>query len=542
MRLAFLVRLNDRLRQLDAPEEIAFEAARLLGEFTGADRVGYAEDGGDGKTVTVTRNYTAGVPGIEGRYRYVDYDPTLLRNLRAGRTVVRPDIAHDPSLSGAAKAAHEALQVGALVNVPLLKGGQLHAILLVHARAARHWTPGEVALFEDVAERLRADLARARAEAELRATRTWLATALGSMNEAVFAVDASGRFLHANQAFLAFYRFDEASPGPRNMRELRHKLQVFLPDGTPAAPRQRPVQRALRGESCRDVEYVLRRSDTGELRHGVYSFAPMRDAGGRIVGAVVTARDVTEHKRLHAELEAAQAELRRLLAALEQAREQERLRIARELHDDLQQTLAAVLVEAGVARGGAGVAGGAVQAALSHIEALARQALTSTRRIIRDLRPQALEELGLVAALQGLAAQVASAGGPACTVDASALEPAGEPRLVPLATTLYRVTQEALNNVVKHASARTVRIVLGGGLHGALRLSITDDGVGLPQGRALRPDAFGLAGMRERVRAVGGTLRLRSRPGWGTTVEVRIPGPSPGGFSTRPEPASRPPP
>jgi len=542
MRLAFLVRLNDRLRQLDAPEEIAFEAARLLGEFTGADRVGYAEDGGDGKTVTVTRNYTAGVPGIEGRYRYVDYDPTLLRNLRAGRTVVRPDIAHDPSLSGAEKAAHEALQVGALVNVPLLKGGQLHAILLVHARAARHWTPGEVALFEDVAERLRADLARARAEAELRATRTWLATALGSMNEAVFAVDASGRFLHANQAFLAFYRFDEASPGPRNMRELRHKLQVFLPDGTPAAPRQRPVQRALRGESCRDVEYVLRRSDTGELRHGVYSFAPMRDAGGRIVGAVVTARDVTEHKRLHAELEAAQAELRRLLAALEQAREQERLRIARELHDDLQQTLAAVLVEAGVARGAGAAAGASVPPAIGHIEALARQALTSTRRIIRDLRPQALEELGLVAALQGLAAQVTGAGGPSCTVDTQALAPADEPRLVPLATTLYRVTQEALNNAVKHAAARAVRITLASGARGELYLMVADDGVGLPRGHGLRPDAFGLAGMRERVGAVGGTLRLRSRPGRGTTVEVRIPDASQGFFSTRPGPASRRPP
>jgi len=159
MRLAFLVRLNDRLRQLDEPEEITFEAARLLGEFTNADRVGYAEDGGD----------------------------------------VRP---------------HHGQRAAA-------QGRQLHAILFVHTRAARHWTPGEVALFEDVAERLRADLARARAEAELRATRTWLETAPGSMNEAVFAVDASGRFLHTNQAFLAFYRSDDASPGPRNMRELR---------------------------------------------------------------------------------------------------------------------------------------------------------------------------------------------------------------------------------------------------------------------------------------------------------------------------------
>lgn len=75
-RLAFLVRLNDRLRPLDDPAKIRLEGARLLGEFTGADRVGYAEDAGDGQTVTVTRHHTAGVPDIEGRHRHDDYGPT----------------------------------------------------------------------------------------------------------------------------------------------------------------------------------------------------------------------------------------------------------------------------------------------------------------------------------------------------------------------------------------------------------------------------------------------------------------------------------
>jgi signal transduction histidine kinase len=85
------------------------------------------------------------------------------------------------------------------------------------------------------------------------------------------------------------------------------------------------------------------------------------------------------------------------------------------------------------------------------------------------------------------------------------------------------VTQEALNNVAKHAAARAVRIVLASGPRGTLRLSVADDGVGLSEAQIRRPDAFGLAGMRERVRAVGGTLRLRGREGRGTTVEVEIP-------------------
>lgn len=522
-RLTFLVQLNDRLRRVDEPARITSEVARLLGEFTGVDGVTYAEDSGDGQTVTVTRHRAAGGPGVEVHLRYDDYGPELLQALRAGRTVVRPDLACDPSVSPEEKAVHAELQVGATVSVPLLKGGRLHSTLAVHSRAARSWTPGEVVLFEEVAQRLRADLERARAEAALRSARSWLAAALASMNDAVFITDTKGRFLEFNEAFAAFHRFAGKIRGPQSIGAWRRRIEFALPDGTTIAPRLRPVQRALRGESCASVEYLLRRRDTGECWHGLYSFAPIRDSAGRIVGAVVSARDISEFKRLHAELEAAHAELQRLISAQDQAREQERLRIARELHDDLQQTLATVLLEVGAARGANAEAPERAQGAIGHIEALARHALASTRRIIRDLRPQVLEELGLVAALQSLAAQFSGGGGCVCTVDTQGLRPADEPRLVALATPLYRVTQEALNNVAKHAAARAVRIVLASGPRGTLRLSVADDGVGLSKSQIRRPDAFGLAGMRERVRAVGGTLRLHGREGRGTTVEVEIP-------------------
>jgi GAF domain-containing protein len=135
--LGFITGLNDALRGLDDPVALSFEAARRLGEFLGADRVGHAEDAGDGESVVVTRNFTRGVPAIEGRYRYDDYGPALLEAFRAGRTVVRPDIAHDPDLTDAEKAAHAVLGLGATVNVPLLKGGRLHAVFFVHARTAR---------------------------------------------------------------------------------------------------------------------------------------------------------------------------------------------------------------------------------------------------------------------------------------------------------------------------------------------------------------------------------------------------------------------
>lgn len=102
----FLLGLSDRLRPLNDPTEIQYQAACALGEYTGASRVGYAEDMLDGQTIVVTRNYTQGVPGLEGRYRYEEYGAELMSQLKHGHTVIRPDIAQDPSLTDAEKLAH----------------------------------------------------------------------------------------------------------------------------------------------------------------------------------------------------------------------------------------------------------------------------------------------------------------------------------------------------------------------------------------------------------------------------------------------------
>lgn len=145
-RRAYLLRLSDALRGLKDPIEVQHVAAWTLGQHLGASRVAYAEDCGDGETVKLARNYTDDVPGIEGVYRYVDYGEDLVRELRAGRPVVRPDIANDPHLSDAEKSAHAVLQLGATLNVPLLKEGQLVAILAVHYAYPHDFPPDEIAL------------------------------------------------------------------------------------------------------------------------------------------------------------------------------------------------------------------------------------------------------------------------------------------------------------------------------------------------------------------------------------------------------------
>lgn len=167
-RQGFLLRLADGLRQIRDPIEVQLAAARILGEHLRANRVAYAEDCGDGETVALARNYTDGVPGIEGIYRYVDYGEELVRELRAGRAVVRPDIANDPSLSAAEKEAHAILQLGATLNVPLVRKGRLLAILAVHYAGPHAFSEEEIALAQETAERTWGAVELARAETALR--------------------------------------------------------------------------------------------------------------------------------------------------------------------------------------------------------------------------------------------------------------------------------------------------------------------------------------------------------------------------------------
>jgi PAS domain S-box-containing protein len=175
---AFLLKLSDRLRTLDDPMEILYQAACVLGEALGANRIGYAEAQDDGETIIVTRNYTNGVPGIEGIY----YSQTPLAMFEARHISVQSDIANDPTLSENQKAAHKALQLGAVVNVPLVKAGRLVAVLFAHFREAHYWSADELTLLEETAERTWAAVERTRAEQALRESEAKYRTMFNSID------------------------------------------------------------------------------------------------------------------------------------------------------------------------------------------------------------------------------------------------------------------------------------------------------------------------------------------------------------------------
>ncbi len=214
-------------------------------------------------------------------------------------------------------------------------------------------------------------------------------------------------------------------------------------------------------------------------------------------------------------------------------RTRERRRIAGDLHDDLQQKLIAVQLNLKLLADRVGDGGANVGELVADAEQLVASAIESTMRIIDDLRPRELEELGLSGALQ---AMVAAFGRRSGIVSQFEVELDGQAALPALSSQvelcLYRVAQESLNNVQKHARAGQVwlRIDCTGG--NTLLMQIRDTGAGLGVDDRTRRSR-GLNGMRERVLGVGGTFSVESRSGPGTTIEVRVPfdppGPADGG-------------
>jgi two-component system sensor histidine kinase UhpB len=196
------------------------------------------------------------------------------------------------------------------------------------------------------------------------------------------------------------------------------------------------------------------------------------------------------------------------------AQEAERLRVAQELHDEIGQTLTAITLQAERAAGGDPAQ---ASAGLRQVADAVRLSLDDVRRIARELRPEALDDLGLVNALIALCSRVAAQGGPSVRRD---LQP-GLPRLSPdVELVIYRVAQESLTNVLRHAEADTVTVSLTADTE-AVTISIADDGRGMPA--QVPAGTAGIAGMRERALLVGGRLTIRSRPGGGTEVRLTVP-------------------
>ena len=211
-------------------------------------------------------------------------------------------------------------------------------------------------------------------------------------------------------------------------------------------------------------------------------------------------------------LESARREAARTALA---AQEAERLRVARELHDEIGQTLTAVTIQAERAA----ESEPDKAAALQRVADAVRESLDEVRRIARELRPEALDDLGLVNALIALCTRVGAQDGPVVKRELQGKLPALSPDME---LVIYRIAQEGLTNALRHSGARSATVSLVADAE-TLTLTVTDDGKGMPL--HLPSGTAGIAGMRERALLVGGRLSIKSRPDRGTEVRLSIPVP-----------------
>ena len=229
--------------------------------------------------------------------------------------------------------------------------------------------------------------------------------------------------------------------------------------------------------------------------------------------------DDSQVRLTHLELERSREDLRALSRHLQSAREEEKASIAREVHDELGSTLTALRMDLdwlGTKLKGLPEEIGQKRVAMAK---LVDAAVAATRKIVTDLRPSVLDDLGLAAALRWQATEFTRRGGAKVRVEASESGPAMSREI---ALTLFRIFQETLTNVARHAKASEVAVQLTAS-DGAFVLQIQDDGVGLSEKDLVKPTSHGIRGMRERARQFGGDISVSSKPGGGTTLVVTVP-------------------
>ena len=223
-----------------------------------------------------------------------------------------------------------------------------------------------------------------------------------------------------------------------------------------------------------------------------------------------------ERDRLEQEVERRTREITQIATHLQTAREDERSRLARELHDELGGLLTAAKLDVARMRSRLAATSPEVLERMGHLVKTLDEGIALKRRIIEDLRPSSLNNLGLKAALEILCAEFAERSELVVDAEIEELPLDDSGRL-----TVYRLVQEALTNVAKYAGARHVKVVVRPQA-GSAEIAVSDDGGGFDPGAA-SVTAHGLAGMRFRVRSAQGELKIRSRPGHGTTIQARLP-------------------
>jgi PAS domain S-box-containing protein len=371
-----------------------------------------------------------------------------------------------------------------------------------------------------------------------------LALLLASTGEGIYGVDLDGLCVFINPAGASLIGYEPDELRGRNMHNLTHHARA---DGSPYPEDQCPIFNAFRqGLPCRiDTEVFWRRDGTAFAVE--YSSHPIVEAG-RVLGAVVTFVDITERKRAADALQRAkdglEASVRERTGALETAlqrvrelaawsdtvREEERTRIAREVHDELGSLLVALKMDVNWmdkrlaeqpqrAPEAATEMRERMRCKCQSMSRLIETAVDNVGRIITDLRPSILDHQGLWAALEWQAQEFVASAELVLDWQLALDESLELPE--PLAMAVFRIFQEMLSNVGRHAHAQRLQVHIGL-QRGVLTLAVQDDGQGATPQAFEAADAYGIMGMRERAGHFGGRIDITSAPGAGTRMCLSI--------------------
>jgi PAS domain S-box-containing protein len=435
-------------------------------------------------------------------------EPAMCRNMLT-------DPAFDPWREDAIKRGY-----ASSLAIPLKEQGEAWGTITIYSRETDAFSEAEIELLTELARdvefgihTLRLRTARALAEQSLRESEELLGLFVEHAPAALAMFDREMRYLHASRRWRADFGL-----GDRDLSGVSH-YDVF-----PEISEQwkEAHRRGLAGEVLREEADRFERADGSEqwIR---WEIRPWCHADGKVGGIVIFTEEISERMKaqealLRSEKEIFQRQqLRALAERMRQVREEERKMVARDLHDQIGQILTAIKMDMAWAVRHLPDSEGEVHNRLKDSIELINDGVQSVRRICSGLRPGILDDLGLAAAIEWQANEFGSRTGISCKVT---LPPAELHIDGDRSTAVFRIFQECLTNVARHAEAQSVSASLNTQDEDLL-LVVRDDGKGFRESEV--SGSLGVLGMKERAKACGGDVQVSSSPGKGTTVTVRVP-------------------
>lgn len=382
------------------------------------------------------------------------------------------------------------------------------------AKSAQELIEEIASLRRRIARLEKAEGERRRAEAARRESEEKYRNLVESTGDLIFIVNEKGTYTYVNPQFERVTGYEA--------RDLMGRPFTFLvaPEHIDATILR--FRKGIRGEDTPPYEADLVHRN-GERVPVEFMVTTRYDGAGRAAGRFGIGRDITERKRAEETLKQQSRQLRILSARLSEAEEWERKRIARELHDQVGQNLTVVGINLSIVKSALPAEGTDVlQARLEDSMVLVEEITEFTRGLMGDLRPPDMDLLGLVASVGWYGERFSARTGVDVVVEGKEIQPRPAPEIE---NNLFRIVQEVLTNIGKHARAGCARILIEAA-GGVIRLAISDDGVGFdPTGvrKAGERNGWGLMTMAERAEAIGGRFLVESKVGEGTRVTVEVP-------------------